>query len=86
MIQIWKVLHGQCVLDPSMLKLAESQHSRTTRHTAKKFNLARIPAKLDVRKYFFSVRSVDIWNNLPSELQAVDTLDDFKAGYDQLKG
>ena len=84
MIQIWKVIHGQCILDSSMLQLAGTQHSRTTRHTSKALNLARIPARLDVRRHFFSVRSVEIWNNLPSQLQAIDNLDQFKSGYDEL--
>ena len=83
MIQVWNVLHGNCLMDPSMLKSANTQHSRYTRHTSKKFNLERTTTKLEIRRNFFSVRCVDPWNKLPERIQDSDTLDDFKADYDE---
>ena len=84
MIQVWKVLQGNCILDASMLELADTQHQRNTRHTSKKLNLARIPSRLDVRRNFFSVRCVDPWNRLPVILRNLDNLDEFKIEYDKL--
>ena len=33
---------------------------------------------LDVRKYFFSNRVIDIWNNIPASLIDCNTIDTFK--------
>ena len=37
---------------------------------------------LDVRKYFFSNRVVNIWNELPSEIRYASSVNTFKNLYD----
>jgi hypothetical protein len=39
---------------------------------------------LDCRKYFFSYRVINIWNKLPSEVIACNTIGSFKAHIDTL--
>ena len=48
-VQVWKYLHGVTPLDPSMIQLANVQHSRVTRHTGKMLNIAKVHARLEVR-------------------------------------
>ena len=81
-IQVWKTVHGRCNMDPSMFQSANTK-SRYTRCTNKKYNLAKPWGRLEIRKNFFSVRSVDRWNSLPAGIQGASTLDDFKRDYDE---
>jgi hypothetical protein len=39
---------------------------------------------LDCRKYIFSIRVVNRWNKLPSDILACDTIGKFKAQLDDL--
>ena len=84
MLQVWKVLNGDVDVDPSKLFLLSSEASvKITRHTSALSNLAPRSFKLDIRKNFFSVRSVNSWNNLPVSIRASSTTDEFKALYDE---
>ena len=51
-----------------------------TRGNAKK--LQTIRTKYDSRKYFFSIRTVSIWNSLPDEVIEVDSINTFKKALD----
>jgi hypothetical protein len=81
-IQVWKVVHGHNIMDPSMFKHVDILQNRLTRNTAKHLNLVKPKARLEVRRNFFSVRSVDVWNSLPEDIQSAATLKDFKEKYD----
>ena len=77
MIQTWKYLDGQ---NPeSGFGMAADQHSRSSRHTTKPWNIARADARLKIRKNFFTSRCVERWNSLSHSVQNVD---EFKAEYD----
>ena len=71
MIQTWKYLHGQ---NPGsgLFGMAGDQHSRSSRHTTKPWNIARADAKLEIRKNFFTSRCVERWNSLPHSVQNVE--------------
>ena len=45
-----------------------------------RFKLLVPPCRTELLRRFFGVRSVGIWNGLPSELIEVDTLEAFKRG------
>ena len=61
-----------------LIRLASGQHARLSRHTAKPLNICRVEANKDVRKNFFTVRAVVLWNNLPHVIQAEEDLKEFK--------
>jgi hypothetical protein len=53
--------------------------SRTRGHNMKIFETGY---HLDCRKCFFSNRAVNMWNKLPSDILACDTIGKFKARLD----
>ena len=40
-------------------------------------------ARLDIRRYSFSHRVVNLWNSLPNNIKEVETVLAFKIGYDR---
>ena len=77
-IQVWKYVHR----GSDLVQFAANQHARLSRHTAKPLNICRVEAGKEVRKNFFTVRCVELWNNLPHATQAVEDLDEFKKQLD----
>ena len=57
-----------------------TQHHPTTRGGPLK--LFKKGCKSDIRKTFFSHRSVNPWNSLPKEIKLTTTVDSFKASLD----
>ena len=84
MIQTWKYVQGVNPGGDKLLKRAQEQHGRVTRHTSGKFNLATVDAKSEIRKNFFASRCVEGWNRLPEYLQGAESVVDFKRDYDDL--
>ena len=64
------------------MKFASEQHARLSRHTAKPLNICRLEANREVRRKFFTVRCVEMWNNLPHVIQAEGDLNEFKKQLD----
>ena len=83
MIQVWKYLHGQNCGGNELFKMASEQHDRTSRHTSKPLNICRENSRLEVRKNFFTPRSVDRWNRLPDYVQGAEDLNSFKNEHDK---
>jgi hypothetical protein len=54
---------------------------RLTRSAADPLNLRPQAARLEVRKNFFSNRTVEDWNKIPSEVKNARTVAIFKNGY-----
>lgn len=82
LIQVWKYVHGVNPGGDILLKRAQDQHGRLTRHTGRKFNLGRIDARSEIRRNFFTSRCVEGWNCLPEHIQGAKSVDDFKRDYD----
>ena len=78
MIEVYKITTGK--YDPKiggLLKMRNDQTNRTTtRGNTKKIYTQR--ARLDVRKYSFSVRTAQVWNSLPENVISAKTLNSFK--------
>jgi len=55
--------------------------ARQTRVAADPLNVRIVHGRLDVRKNFFSVRTTVQWNNVPSEMKKLPTVDSFKKAY-----
>ena len=82
-IQVWKHVHGQNPGGKDLFKMASEQHMRSSRHTSKPWNICNAVSKLEVRKNFFTPRSIKIWNMLPHAVQDAGDLNSFKNKYDQ---
>ena len=83
-IQVWKYQHGISPYSPGLLQFAGDEEHRLTRHTYEKLNLMKSKSRLDVRKYSFTVRCADSWNNLPQSVKRAETVVEFKRMYDEL--
>ena len=84
MIEVWKVLHGEVNVDPSVwFDMASDNSVRNTRQSSSPYNLKPKPWNLEIRKNFFSVRVVGHWNKLPHNVQCAPSIDTFKARYDK---
>ena len=79
MIQTYKILHNIDDFDPNLL-LKRDQSSRTRGHNLK---LLKPTVRLDSRKYSFSVRVINDWNKLPSEVVMAESLNCFKNRLDK---
>ena len=49
-----------------------------------KFKVHKERCKLNVRKYFFNQRIVDVWNSLPNNVVCCNTLTEFKNSLDKI--
>jgi len=85
MAQVYKILNGKDRVDwNSWFRLARDG-PRETRRAADPLNLQLRPARLEVRRNFFSNRVVESWNSIPAELKRAKNLKGFKEGYKKLR-
>ena len=52
--------------------------TRITRQTSCELNLCRKDFRTEQRKNFYSIRVIDTWNSLPTELKMSNTIASFK--------
>ena len=74
LIQYWKVLNGMSCIHPDRL-FTPLNLSRTRGHSLKLFHPF---VSTDVRKRFFSVRCIHVWNRLPGAVASAPNLSNFK--------
>lgn len=85
MIEVWKILHGKDDVDSgTWFSLAGEHAQRETRQSSDPLNLVKPRARLDIRQNFFSIRVVDKWNSLPSQIKSAKSINAFKNAYDSL--
>ena len=87
LLQAYRVLNGVDDVDPSKWfnKVQERNGAMSTRHTRGVFNVERGRGNGEVRKNFWSQRVCDPWNNLPDEVKAAKSLNEFKNGLDNIR-
>ena len=79
MIVVYKIMTGRA--NGKQFFQVENARGRTRGH---QFKLQKSHAKKDVRRYHFSQRVINDWNNLPSSVTDVKTVAAFKKEIDQL--
>ena len=79
MIAVYNMLHDKYDIDHSDF-FTFSPITHTRGHT---FKLFKYFSRTDARKYFFTRRVVEPWNNLPQEVACAASVDDFKKLIDQ---
>ena len=78
-VQTFKIIRGfDDVKHTTWFTLVGDNPGRITRQTSDPLNIVRPHCRNDIRRSFFSVRVVDPWNSLPSEVKNVKTIVAFK--------
>ena len=77
MITTYQILHGLLDVDPDLLQLSTTRHTRGHEF---KLNISR--ARTLPRRNFYSVRAASSWNSLPSSVVAAPNLSTFKSRLD----
>ena len=85
-IEAFKMLKGFSRVDHTIwFDMVSRTTGPQTRLSTDPLALDTQPARLDLRKNFFSVRTPPIWNSLPLTLRQSKSVNQFKNEYDQLK-
>ncbi len=79
LIQAFKIIHGHDQVDPGhWFHLIPENRANPTRRTAGGLTLEGRPARLEIRRNFFSHRVINTWNRLPLETRMSKTVQEFK--------
>ena len=82
MLLTWRMQSGNLDVENSWFTLCEPNEQMVTRHSTVG-NLVKPRFNRDIRKNFFTVRAVDQWNSLPSNIKSSPTINQFKEAYDK---
>ena len=77
-IELYKYTHGLYSVNESLIHYSKVKQTRG--HSLK---LEKRSHHLDIRKFFFTFRTVEIWNKLPEELVNSPSLNSFKTRFDK---
>ena len=85
-IQVWKTLHKKddVKADFWFKTVNTKKDGVAIRHQRDPWNITPTAANLEIRRNFWSVRSVEAWNNLPTSVKSSNSLNVFKSNYDSL--
>ena len=81
MLQTYKILNGKEKVDPSWWFTMASDSERVTRQSADPLNIRPGTPRLDIRRYFYSQRIVESWNNVPLDIKKSVSVTAFKNAY-----
>ena len=81
MTEVFKILTGK--YGTAAAPVMDIYDLKTTRPRENDFKLNKIRAKYDLRKYFFTNRVVNIWNNLPNYVITPESVNSFKLHLDK---
>ena len=74
-LKYWKILHGMSSLEPDAFFVRFPLTSTRGHH----LRLAHVRTSLDIRRRFFSVRAIPLWNSLPESVVSITNINSFKA-------
>ena len=77
---MFKILNGYENIDSNIFSLEIKQIKITRGHN---FTLAEKQSRLDVRKFSFSQRTINVWNKLSTECVHANSVNMFKNGIDK---
>ena len=77
--EVFKILNGYENIDSNIF--FESKESKITR--GHNYTLVKTKSRLDVRKYSFSQRTINVWNNLSTDYVHASSVNMFKNKIDK---
>ena len=80
-IEVFKILNGYGNIDSNIF--FEIKESKITR--GHNYTLVKKQSRLDVRKYSFSQRTINVWNNLSTDCVHASSVNMFKNKIDKLR-
>ena len=81
LIEVYKIMTGKEKIEKEQFfHLADNSHGLRG-HSLK---IRKERARLDIRKYFFSQRIVNVWNSLPQQVVDATSVNGFKNAYDNM--
>ena len=83
MCLVHKILHQQAELDPNVWFELATGGPRVTRAAADPLNVRVVAGRLELRRNFFSIRTIEPWNCVPSGLKSVEKSVIFKKAYNR---
>ena len=81
MAKVYKIITGKDMVNSELWFQKVDGTERLTRSAADPLNWRPQAARLEVRRNFFSNRTVEDWNKIPSEEENARTVAIFKDGY-----
>ena len=85
MAMVHKIMHGKGQLDHSCWFEKAADGQRATRNSADPLNLRVNHGRLEIRRNFFSVRVIESWNKIPSDLKSETKNVVFRSKYKTLR-
>ena len=82
LVKVWKAFNSE--LDVGLSEIFERRLHAATRGHRYKLSVPR--CRTELRRRFFSVRVVSVWNGLPGEVVGAGSLETFKAKLDEAVG
>ena len=79
-IEVFKILNGYETIDSNIFSLEIKQSKITRGHN---FTLVKKQSRLDVRKFSFSKRTINVWNKLSTECVHSSSVNVFKNKIDK---
>ena len=82
LVETYKIINGISDVDPAhwfTLNTAVAGGGPTTRRAADPLSIRQQPARLELRRNFFSMRVCETWNSLPSEVKKCKNVGHFKS-------
>ena len=81
MIELFKITHG--IYDEQVTSDVLPLQG-TTRTRGHKYTMYKRSSRLDIRKFSFTFRTVDQWNNLPDHVVDAETVKAFESRLDKI--
>jgi hypothetical protein len=85
MAMVHKIMHGKGQLDHSCWFEKAANGQRTNRNSADPLNLRVNHDRLEIRRNFFSVRVIESWNKVSSDLKSETKNVVFRSKYKTLR-
>ena len=83
MIETYKIMHEISDKDVTTFLKLRNQETERTSLRSHKYQLYIEPINKNIRKYNFSIRIINIWNNLPREVAEAPSVNTFKNRLDR---
>ena len=78
LVQCFKIVHGIGKVECGLKKVEANQSRILTRNLSDNLNLQKPVVKTELRRNFYSVRVIDSWNKLPSDIKHSTNISIFK--------